>query len=104
MSQGYVDIDRPTFGISDAEGTDGGSGAGLLVDLLGWVSDKVYGLVRSETWLVSVFDPTAEGNGVVAARRVDGSEAAWSTADRLAAEHGEPGAPLEIRAHRSLSR
>ena len=103
MTQGYVDIDRPTFGIRDEVGADGGTGASFLVDALGWVSDKVYGLVRSDTWQVSVFDPEGPGNGIVAVRRADGAAQAWAVAESLAAEHGAPGEPLEIRAHAALT-
>lgn len=104
MSGAYVDIDRPTFGVRDTGGgVDGGSGAGLVMDVGGWIADRAYGLLRREAWQVSVFDPAAEGNGVVAVHRIDGSTAALAKANELAAEHGEPGAPLEIRAHSSLT-
>lgn len=102
MTGAYVDIDRPSFGVRDEVGADGGSGAGLFVDIVGWIADKAYGLFRKDTWVVSVFDPEAEGNGTVAVHRVDGSAAAVATAKELAAAHGITGAPLEIRAHAAL--
>lgn len=105
MTGAYVDIDRPTFGVRDpGGGVDGGAGSGLLMDVGGWLSDKGYGLLRPEAWQVSVFDPEAPGNGVVVIHRVDGSSAALAKAEALAVEHGEPGEPLEIRAHSSIER
>jgi len=73
------------------------------MDVGGWIADKAYGLLRRESWQVSVFDPDAEGNGVIAVHRVDGTSAALAKAEDLAAEHGGPDTPLEIRAHSSIS-